>query len=97
MVQDIEMHQFLHRILDVLDSRIAKLNHFVTVGANEVIVLLVAVRFFVLCQILAKLVLAHQVAFDKQIQRIINRGPTHAVVFVFHVEVQGLDIKMTVQ
>jgi len=63
MVHHIKMKQFLDCVLNVLNSRVAKLHHFATVGANKVIVLFVAVGFFVLGKILTKLMLAHQITF----------------------------------
>jgi hypothetical protein len=63
MMQHVEMQDLLNSGLNILDTRIAKLNHPVTFSANQMVVLLVSVRFFVLCQVFTKLMLADQIAF----------------------------------
>lgn len=63
MVHHVEMENFLNRVLNVLNARIAEFHYAMTFRTNQVIVLLVAERLFVLCEVLAKLVLAHEIAF----------------------------------
>ena len=77
-------------------ARIAKLHHFVALCTDHVVVLAVTVRFFVLCQVAAKLVLTYQVIFYQQIQGVINSCPAHAVVFVFHTYIKRFHIKVPV-
>lgn len=43
VMDDAEFQQFTHRIFDLLDTRIAKLYHFATIQAYNVVMLLVAV------------------------------------------------------
>ena len=62
-MHDFEMQEFAYGILNILDSGIAKLGHFMAIGANQMVVLFVAIRFLVLRQILSELMLADQVAF----------------------------------
>ncbi len=73
-----------------------KLHYFVAFRANEVVVLLVAVGLLVLCQVLAKLVFAHQVTLHQQVQRVVYGGPAYAVVFVFHADIQRFHVKVAV-
>src|SRR6478609_5514369 len=61
------------------------------------VVLFKTIRLFILCQILAELMLAHQITFYQQIEGIVNSSAAYPVVFVFHVDVQRLYIKMTIQ
>lgn len=79
----------------VVNPRVAKLNHF-AIGENNVVVVAVKIRFFIVCLVLAKLVFAHQAAFQKQFNSIVKRGTAYAVVFVLHIYVQRLNIKMVV-
>jgi hypothetical protein len=62
VVQHIEFEQIAYHRLDVVNSRVAKLHHLVAVRADQVVVLPVTVRLFVLGRVLPELVLYHQVA-----------------------------------
>ena len=77
---DLEMEQITHCRLDLLDARIAELNYFPAIDADEMIVLLKAVGLLVLCEIFSKLVLRDEIAIHQQLKRIINGGAAHAVV-----------------
>jgi hypothetical protein len=96
MMQHVEVQDIFNGTLNILYAGVTELYDLVAVGANQVIVLFIAIRFLVLRQILPKLMLAHQVAFYQQIERIVNGCPTHAVVLVFHTYVQGLNVKVAV-
>ena len=43
VMHDLEIQKLSHRGLDLLDARIAKFNHFTTINADQMIVLLVAI------------------------------------------------------
>ncbi len=93
-MRDPEIEQFPYHVLDLLHTRVAKLDHFAAVGADNVVVLLVAVRLFILRQVFPELVFFHQVAGHQQFQRIVHRGTAYAVVAVFHMDVQSLGIEV---
>ena len=96
VVRDIKLEQVAHHVFDLLNSGVAKLKHLAAVHANEVVVLLVAVRFFVERQVLTELVLFHQVAIQKQVECVVNRCPADPVALVFHVDVQRFGVEMVV-
>lgn len=96
-MHNIKVQQLFYRVLNILNSRIAKLSHLLTLHTDQVIVLTAAVRSFILGQILSELMLAYQITLNQQIERVIHRGTTHPVIFVFHVDVQRLNIKMAIQ
>jgi len=64
-MHDIKMKQFLNGILNILNPGIAKFHYRVTFRTNQMIVLFVAVRFFVLRQVFSELMLTDQIAFDQ--------------------------------
>ena len=62
MVLNVELEQITYHGLDLVDTRIAKLDHFATLDANNMVVLLIAVGFFKLGHVFPKLVFGNQVA-----------------------------------
>lgn len=83
-----------HVATDFLDTRVAELFHLATFDADEVVVLLKSIRAFELRHVFAKLVFGHQIAGLQQVECIINRCPTHAVVAVFHLDVERFYVKV---
>ena len=89
-----EIQHFAHHVLDRLDSRITEFHYFMAIRADQVIVLLVAIGFFELREVLAKLVLGNQVAIHKHIQSVVHSGPADPVTLVFHADVKLVYIKV---
>jgi hypothetical protein len=58
-MQNVEVKQVAYHRLDAVDARVAELYYLMTFGADDVVVLAVAIAFFVLREVAAKLVLAH--------------------------------------
>lgn len=94
MVEQFKIEQLCNTGLDMVQARIAKLHHLAAVGADQVVVLFVAKRFFVLGQVAVELVFAHQVAFQQQVEGIVYGGPAYTVFAVFHADVEFFHIKM---
>lgn len=88
MMHHVEMQYFFHRFLNILNSRIAELDYFMAIGANQVIVLLETIRFFILRQVLAELMFTHQIALNQQVQGIVHRCPAYPVIVVLHTDVE---------
>ena len=80
MIQDVEIQQVPHGGFYLLDPGIAKFNHFATIQADEVVVLLEAVGFLILGKVLAKLVLGDEVTTDQEFKSIVNGSPADPVV-----------------
>jgi len=97
MVQHVKMQQLTSCSLNVLNSRVAKFHHLVAVGANQVVMLSRPIGFLVLGKVFSELMSAHKVTFNQQVKGIVNRGPANPVVFILHVDVQRLYIKMAWQ
>ena len=65
VVQDLDVEKLFQGRLDLLDARIAKLQDFTGVGEDHVVVLLDPVTLLILRHLVAKLVLADEVAVDE--------------------------------
>ena len=61
----VKMQDLFYRTLNILNARITEFHHFMTLRANEMIVLFIAVRFLVLRKIFSKLMLANQITLDQ--------------------------------
>jgi hypothetical protein len=96
MVQYVEMKDIFNGALNILNPGIAEFHHFVALGADQVIVLPSAIRFFVLRKIFTELVFAHQVTFNQQIEGVVNCRPAHAIILILHADIQGLNIEVSV-
>gem|GEM_PF-4788863 len=94
MVEDVEIEQFPHGRLDLLDTRVTEFNHFATIHTDQVVVLFETMGFLVLGKIFPKLVLGDKIATYQELKSVVNRCPAHPVVGVFHVYIQSLCIKM---
>lgn len=78
----------------MLDARVAELHNLAAIGADDVVVLFISVRFFVLGEIFSELVFFHQIAGYQQFQRIVHGSPADAVVAIFHVDIQRFRVEM---
>jgi hypothetical protein len=95
-VADIEAQEVFHRILDLLQAGVTKLQHLAALRADQVVVLTVLEGLLKLGHILPELVLDHQVAVQQQFDRVVQGGPAHPVFVVFHFDVEGLHIEMAI-
>ncbi len=95
-MHDIKMQQIANCILNILYSWVTKLGDLMALRANQVIVLLVPIGFFVLSQVLAELMFAYQVTFYQQIKCIVNGSTTYPITLVFHFDVERFYIKVPV-
>lgn len=96
MVHYIKLEKLAYRILYVLDPRITELHYFMTFRTDQMVVLFISIRLFVLRHILAKLMFGNQVTFNEQVQGVIHSSPAHPIIFVLHTDVQRFHIKVTV-
>ena len=62
MMFDIKLHKVAHHTLDLVYPWVTKFHHFSALNANDVVVLMVTVRFFELRHVFAKLMFGNQVA-----------------------------------
>ena len=60
MVVDFDTKYFFYGLFDGLNSWVTELNHFAGIGHDDMIMLLVEIRFFVMCLVLPKLVFSYQ-------------------------------------
>lgn len=54
----LEVQNISNGVLDILDTRIAKLHHLIAFDAYQMVMLLVTIRLFELSQVFAKLMLS---------------------------------------
>lgn len=85
-----------HRILNLLDTRIAELEKPPALGADQVVVLPALVGLLEVRHILPELVLHHQSAIQQELYGIVERGPAHPVILVLHEDVERLDVEMPI-
>lgn len=94
MVVDFDIENFLNRLFDRLDARIAKFDDFARIGHDDMVVVFIEIRFLVMRLVVPKLVLAHERAIEQQFNGVVQSGAAHAVVLVFHFEVEVFYVKM---
>ncbi len=94
MVVYFDIENLLDGLLDGLYSWVAKFDYFACIRHDDVVVLLVEIGFLVMRLILPKLVFAHQGTVQKQFDGVVQRRTTHAVILVFHLDVEVFYIKM---
>ena len=61
VVFNIEFKQFSNHTLNLMDTWVTEFYHFTAVDTNDVIMLMVAIRFLKLCHVFAKLVFGYQI------------------------------------
>lgn len=88
MVVDFNIENFLDCFFNILDSRVTKLFYFSRVCEDNMIVLAVKIRFFILRLIFTKLVFSYQPRFQKKFYSIVESSSTDPIVFIFHGDVQ---------
>lgn len=96
VVRDGEIELGAHRILNLLDTRIAELEEPPALGADQVVVLPALVGLLKVRHILPELVLHHQPAIQQELYGIVERGSAHPVVLVLHEDVERLDVEMPI-
>lgn len=96
MVRNTEIQQFSHHRLNLLNARITKFKYPFAINADKMIMLFEGIGFFELSNILSELVLCYQIAGQQMFYRIVYCCPANPVLFVFHVDVQRLHIKVIV-
>jgi len=94
MVMNFNTENLLNCFFDGLYPRVAKLDHLSRIGHNDVVVLLVEIRFLVVALVLPELVPAYKAALQKQFYRVVQRCTAYTVVLVLHFNIERLNIKM---
>ena len=79
MALDFETIDFSNQLLNVLNSRVAKVHHSVTVQADKVVVLPIPVCRFVFGLAVAKLMADCELAFQQHIQRVVDGRSANAL------------------
>lgn len=91
-----EVVQFACSPDDLFDPGITKLDDISGVHIDEVVMLHAVVCLFELGDVLAELVLDHQVTVQQEFNGVVQGGPADAVILVLHEDVEGLDIEVPV-
>lgn len=94
MCRDLEGKEFFSSFFYLLNARIAELENFIAILADQMIMLLVRIRSFKLGLVAAELVACDQPAFQQKLDRIVQCRTADAVFFIFHKNIQRLNIKM---
>lgn len=80
MMINSKIQKITHSIFYLLNSRITKFNNLSTLHTDQVIVLLEAMGFFVLCEVFSKLVLRDEIAMDQELKSIVHSSATDPVI-----------------
>ena len=91
---DFNAEYLFQRRFYALNARITELKYLIAIGKNNVVVLLVLKRPLIMCRVLAKLMLANQATINQKLDGIVQRGPRHSVLLVFHPRIQHLHIEV---
>lgn len=94
-MMDLDVEQFFYGGFDLFDPRIAEFDNIAGIGADHVIVLAITVGFFELGDIVPELVFPDEARGQEKLHRVVKRCATHTVVFILHLDVERLNIKMT--
>ncbi len=94
MVFDMLVEQLPDHVLDFADTGVAKFKHLPAIEADQVVVLPETVAFFIDRLPCPELMALDKIAFHEQVQGIVHCGTAHAIILVFHLNVEGLHIKM---
>ncbi len=86
MVGNFNIKNLFNGFFDGVYPRVAKLDHL-SIGKDNVVVVPVKIRFFVMGLVLPKLMFANQPAFQQEFNGIVEGSPTYAIVLVLHVNV----------
>ena len=70
-MKDVKIQEIFRHLLDLHDSRVAKLKNLFTIQAYQVVVLFKFIRAFELRQIFSELMLYHQITIQQQLYRIV--------------------------
>lgn len=95
MVYNIHVKDFFERSFYILNPGIAKFNYLAGFGEYNVIVLFEFVRFFELSDVVTELMLSYQIARQQQVHGIVQSGPAHPVILVFHIDKECFNVEMT--
>jgi hypothetical protein len=94
VMHNFEMKQFPHRRFNLLNPRVTKFNHLAAFNADQMIMLLKAIRFLVLRKIFSKLMFGDQFTMEQEFKCIIDCCPADAIVGILHVEVKRFRIEV---
>lgn len=94
MTGDAKVEQFFRHALNLVHAWIAEFKHFVAIGTNEMVVLLVLIRLLELCLVFPELMTRNQIASEQQFYGIVKSSAAYTVLFILHVHVKRFDIEM---
>ena len=91
-----EVIKLAGRLDNLLDPRIAELDHIARIHVDQMVVLHAAVSFLELGDVLAELMFYHKAAVQQKLNGIVQRGPAYPVVLVLHEDIEGFYIEVAV-
>src|SRR6187399_1503428 len=94
MVHDFEMEEIPHGCFDLLNTGITKFNHFSALDTDEMIMLFKPIGFFILGQVLSKLMFSDQFTMEQEFKSIINGCTAYAIVRILHMDIKRFRIEV---
>ena len=96
VIVDFDVEDLFYGLFDRLYPRVTELHNLPRISEDDVVMLSVKIRFFVLGLVFAELMLAHEFAFEQQLYGVVQGGPAHPVILVFHLDIQGFYIAVVI-
>lgn len=93
---DIEFIDIGDHLLNALDPRIAEFEELVTVDADQMVVLPVAVRAFVFGLAVPELMTYDQITCDEQFERIVHGSPADTRLLLLHPQIERVGIHVVI-
>ena len=90
-----EVQELADHGLDTVNAWVAEFHHFMTFGADDVVVLTVAVALLVLGEVAAELVLAHEALLNQQVEGVVDGGAAYLKAALLHTGVEFVHIEVT--
>jgi len=94
VVHDFEMEEISHGGFDLLDTGIAEFNHFSALDTDEMIMLFKSIGFFILGQILSKLMFRDQFTMKQEFKGIIDSSTAYSIVGILHMDIKRFRIEV---
>ena len=85
---DIKIQDIAHHTLYLLNPGITKLQYFIAIETNKVVMLFVSIRLLEQGDVFTKLMSGHQITGQQVFNGIVKRCSAHVILAGFHVEIK---------
>jgi hypothetical protein len=96
VMPDVEFKNVCHHLLDALDPRVAELEQFIAIHADQVVMLPKTVGGLVLGLLVSELVFGNQLAFTQELECVVDGRPAHFGIPLEQDDVQFVGVEMAI-